>query len=321
MRSLQIIQLLIAVMLLAACTPAVVEDTLTPTPEGTLRPYQVTLAVITPTATASPTLTQTNTPLPTQTPTPFAYKVRKDDDMGGIAYRFGISVSALKTANPSVNPCAMGEGLILAIPATPVPKGMPSPTLIYSSPPVCYPSQDSGLWCYLLVKNEQAAGLENLTGKVILTTGGAEGVVEQMAVSLMNILPAGKAFPLAAFFPDRPAGSYSVEGQVTGMLPQPSDDPRYLAVSLADQRITLAPDLKSARLTGNVKLAQSGVTARQVWVAAVAYTSDGAVAGLRKWEASTSLIEAGSLPFDFTVYSLSPDIDHVELFVEARPWM
>jgi hypothetical protein len=53
----------------------------------------------------------------------------------------------------------------------------------------------------------------------------------------------------------------------------------------------------------------------------VAYTSDGAVAGLRKWEASTSLIEAGSLPFDFTVYSLSPDIDHVELFVEARPWM
>jgi LysM repeat protein len=280
---------------------------------------------VTSTLTASITPFPTATPLPTLTPTPVTYQVGKDDTMGVIAYRFGISVAALETANPSVNPRAMGEGLVLVIPATPLPQGMPSPTpltptpLPYSAGEVqCYPTAGGGLWCFMLVKNEQADGLENVTGKIVLSPADGSLALEQDAVMLINILPGEKAFPLAVFFANRPAGAFTASGSVTGALPQPADDTRYLSASLEDEQVIFTIERTSARLTGTVKLLQAG-TAVRVWVAAAAYGSDGSVVGLRKWETEQPLESGSNLAYDFTVYSLVGEIDRVELFVEAQP--
>src|SRR5690606_27204006 len=68
-------------------------------------------------ATATPTLT----PSPTPTGTPVYYQVDADDDMFGISLRYGISLDALMTANPSVIPYAMGVGTLLLIPITQTP--------------------------------------------------------------------------------------------------------------------------------------------------------------------------------------------------------
>jgi LysM repeat protein len=316
--------LLLIILFLPACSPAIIEDTRTPTSEGTLHPYQI--AQFTATVTLSSTPTVTRTPFPTSTPTPLTYKVLASDDMGGIAYRFGVSVAALKTANPTVNPRAMGAGTILIIPATRIPTGMPSPTPVTPTPalaasaaPVCYPSQEGGLWCYMLVTNEQSYGLENLTGTIILTTGNPAGKKEQTAAGFLDILPPGKTFPIAAFFPNQPSGSYQVEGQVTTMLPQPANDTRYLPVAIIDQQVSLSNDKKTAQITGKVSLAQGSPAAHQVGVLVIAYTSDGTVAGLRKWEASSVLGGRDNLPFETFVYSLGPEIDHIESMVEARP--
>lgn len=320
------VSLIFFAALLAACsTVKINEETATLTPEGTLHPYQVT-RVTTASATLSPTPTVTPTPLPTATPTPLTYKVNDTDDMFGVALRFGVSLSALKTANPTVNPRAMSAGTVLIIPLTPLPPGAPTPTPLTPTvspvsiaPPVCYPSQDGGVWCFLLVKNEQAAGLENLTGQIALVPDNPAGALVLQAVSLLNILPAGEAFPLAAFFPNPPAGSYTITGQLTTVLPQPVDGQRYLPVSLADQQIILAKDQRSARVIGKVNLAAGLPDAKQVRLLAAAYTRDGRVAGVRQWGAPSTLANGASLLYDFSVYSLQPQIDHVIVMVEARP--
>ncbi len=316
--------MLLFTVILSSCSPKVVEETATATPEGTLRPYLVARATVTVTLTSTPKATAT--PLPTATPTPITYKVGKDDDMFGVALRFGVSLAALKTANPTVNPRAMSVGTILIIPVTPIPPGAPSliaptptPALITTWTPVCYPSGDGGLWCYLLVKNNQSTGLENLEGQIVLSTGDPASQVAIPVQSPLDILPAGEAFPLVAFFPNHPAGGFTVLGQITSMLPQPVDDGRYLPVSLDSQQTILANDLKSALVAGSISLGQGHPAAGQVWLLATAYARNGQVAGVRRWSALSQLVGGAKLTFNFTVYSQGPEIDHVILQTEARP--
>jgi LysM repeat protein len=45
------------------------------------------------------------------------YKVKKGDTMWAIAQEFGVTVAALKAANPDVDPQKMAIGTILVIPA------------------------------------------------------------------------------------------------------------------------------------------------------------------------------------------------------------
>jgi LysM repeat protein len=316
---------LFAILLPACSTVKLNDETATLTPQGTLHPYQVTRVV---TASATPSLapTFTLTPLPTATPTPLTYKVNSSDDMFGVALRFGVSLAALKTANPTVNPRAMSPGTVLVIPLTALPPGAPTSTPLTPTaapvtvaPPVCYSAQDGGLWCYLLVKNELSLGLENLTAQITLAPADPAGAVTLQAVSLLNILPAGSAFPLAAFFPDPPAGSYTISAQLLTVLPQPDGDQRYLPANLAAGQVLLAEGRLSARLNGTINLPAGLPVAKQVRLLAVAYAQDGQVAGVRAWEAPSSLSGGASLAYDFSVYSLQPQIDHVTVMVEARP--
>ncbi|MCU0484191.1 MAG: LysM peptidoglycan-binding domain-containing protein [Chloroflexi bacterium] len=84
-------------------------------------------------ATPSPEPTPAPTPLPTEVPhaasaepEPSAepteaagtrYKVRKGDTMWAIAQEFGVSLKALRAANPDVDPTRMRVGTVLTIPA------------------------------------------------------------------------------------------------------------------------------------------------------------------------------------------------------------
>lgn len=100
---------LVTLGLVAACgggatpTPA-------PTPEPTPAPTDIFIESPEPTV----------EPAATEEPTAAAgtrYKVKKGDTMWSIAQKYGITLKALREANPDVEPTKMRVGTILVIPA------------------------------------------------------------------------------------------------------------------------------------------------------------------------------------------------------------
>lgn len=323
---------------LAACTATPLplpSQTATATQDGTLVPYQT--VTLTATSSLTPTSRFSATPLPTITTTPVTYKVRGEDDMYGIAFRYGISPQALMTANPKVNPRAMSVGTILIIPVTPHPPDKqetptpipptPLPAITLLRDPDCYPDAAGGAWCFLLIKNTSAQGYESVIGTILLTTsqvtaalkGTDAAPLKGTAISPLDLLPAGASLPLSVYFPAPVPAILGVTGQIVQKLPQPYDDKRYLAPVILNRQVAIRNDGKSASISGQVSLPEKSQAAQLTRLAVIAYAADGAVAGLRQWESGEVLAPGSTAPFDLEVYSLGPPIDHVDVLVEARP--
>jgi hypothetical protein len=320
-----LITLVVAGWLVVACglDPASMAPEQLPVLEGTLRPYPSD----TPSATPFPTGYSSPTPSPTvtPTPTPVYYNVQDGDDMYGIAFFYGISPQELMTANPSVNPRAMGPAITLVIPITPGPEGTPTsqvtstptPTQPYTSfgQPDCYPDGTGGLWCFVLIENGQEGALENVSGLVTLSSG--EDLWIETAVMPLNLLPKGASLPLIAYFSPPIPEEFSSSADVEFYLPVMADDDRYLPVEISEQRINLSDDGKIAQVRGKLTLTDENSNASYLWLHATAFDEDGHVVAARRWEAE-GLIEAGETrSFSFVVYSLGGAIDHVEVLAEA----
>ena len=132
-------------------------------------PTDTPIIVLTPSATPQPTNTlapsPTTPPTPTPTPEPVTYTVTEKDDMFGVALRYGVSLDALKAANPTVIPNMMSVGTVLIIPITPTPpstgvgQGNPTPTpdpfspLQLAMPPICYHDALGGAYCFAQLEN------------------------------------------------------------------------------------------------------------------------------------------------------------------------
>ena len=103
----------------------------TPSPTPSASPTQSPR----PTATPSPSATATPTPSPTSSPntSPSTYTVKSGDTLSGIAARFRVTLSALRSANPTVTSDRIVVGQVLRIPSatsspTPTPTASPTPT-------------------------------------------------------------------------------------------------------------------------------------------------------------------------------------------------
>ncbi len=319
--------LLMLVLLVSACTQA----TLTPAPSPTASP-EVTLALYvraTPTPTSpavQPTATPTLPPLPS--PTPFLYKVKADDTLLIIAYRFGVSLQALKDANPKVNPNLMSVGQELVIPlnlagaAVGTASATPGAPELAVAPPVCYTAQSGGAWCLARVENRSESMYTNIMVEIIPQGSSAAQAAAPavQAAPLLERLPPGLAVPVEVYFPGEvsQAAARLLSAQVGGQ-----DDPRYYPVQTAASQVEIAADGLSAHLQGQVSI--SGPAGR-LWLVAAAYAQDSKPAGLRRWEianpcpaaagagGTTSLCLAA---YDFSVYSLGAAISRVEVFAEA----
>jgi len=313
-------------LILSACSGAIT-PTITPLATnitGTLRPYPSG----TPTALRSPTAQPTPTPSPTftLTPTPIYYDTRDGDDMFGIAFWYNISLESLLTANPSVNPRAMGPGTRLLIPVTPMPQptsaatveatATSAPSSLNWEEPDCYRDAAGGLWCFMLVENRQESALENVKG--MFSLDGGEQVRQEVAYMPLNLLPAGRSLPLVAYFQPPIPRNYSVSGTVDYFLPVMIEDDRYLAVEINSQSVTYRDDDEIASIEGEVSIPVGQRGLDYLWVHATAYNTEGDVVGVRRWEADPTP-EAGEVfPFAFEVYSMAGGIDHISILVEAH---
>ncbi len=320
--------IIICVLLAAGCAPQAMPATPTPgvTRVGTLRPY--------PSDTPSPTLPPTDyvspTPSPTitPTPTPVYYTVKGSDDMFGIALRYGISLEALKTANPTVLPNFMGEGTMLLIPITPQAAVSPSPTVmltltptpLYSKlhEPVCYADGTGGLTCFILVENNTGTDLENVGGVLTLIDTKTGETIQQVGIMSLNLLRKGTVQPILVYLDAPIPEEYTLSFLVDVVFPVPAEDTRYLNASITAEQINYNPDQTAATLSGKLQLVEDGKTAGSLWVLAVAYDSDDKVVGMRRWESAAPLKSGSQMDFRMTVYSMADPIERVDLLTEAR---
>jgi hypothetical protein len=93
-----------------------------------------------------------------------------------------------------------------------------------------------------------------------------------------------------------------------------------MQVNIANlQTVPMEPDNLGYQISGQVIFNQpEGTTAPEtLWVVAAAYSADGTVVGLRRWEAPADQL-ASPVFFSFAVYSVGAPIDRVEVFPEAR---
>jgi len=294
-------------------------------------PTDTPLITLSPSATLAPTNTLAPSPTlaPTLTPTPepVTYTVTDDDDMFGVALRFGVSLEMLKTANPSVIPNLMSVGTVLIIPITPTPVvpgtiqetpvKTPDPfsQLRLAMAPICYEDALGGAYCFAQLENISESPVENPS--VLFTLTGADADSQVMdGILPLNILPAGETLPVVAYFPAPLPDSFEVSAQIQDWLPVMEDDDRYLSVQITQEQPVYTENASFIEANGTVSL--SSGEADYLWVLGVIYGEDGQVLGLRRWEAEAPLSAGISVPYSFRIYAMHGEIVEIKMFAEAH---
>jgi LysM repeat protein len=283
-----------------------------------LRPYQAPTASATAPEPAGLILSF-QTPLPSATP--FTYMVKAGDTLSQLAQKFNVSLDGLVAANPNVNPNAMSVGQVLKIPSQQNPAGAATPTPVPVSVKqiACHPTLDGGMWCFVLVHNDSAGLMEDISAQITLIDSGGKPLAGQTATPPLDILSPNSSLPLIAFFaPNIPSDARPLVQILTAIRSQ-SNDARYLQARLQNISVHVDSSGLFAQVGGQVNLPSASKPAKLIWVAAVAYDAAGEVAGVRRWESTAGIPAGGSLPFTFMVSSLAGQISHVELAVEGRP--
>ena len=290
----------------------------TPAPP-VLRPYSTATSSVTAPPPAGLVL---SAPAPLPSPTPFLYTVQAGDTLSQVAEKFHVSLDAVVSENPDLNPNAMAVGRVLKIPGNPASLAVgatPTPETLPVQQIACHPTVDGGLWCFVLVQNDSASSIENVTAQVTLVGVDGQSIASKSAVLPLDVLPPDQSMPLAVFFPPAVPGEAVPHVQILTAMRLLSNDARYLPASVRETLARVAWSGLTAQLTGEVFLPGESAAAKSVWVVAVAYDQGGNVVGLRRWESSAGLEPGASLPFSFMISAVSGRIERVDYAVEARP--
>ena len=310
---------LCAALFLAGCVSLPTVSQPGPAPE--LTPYATRILAhsgVSPAPVTRPA--QASLASPAASSTPQIYKIARNDTLTSIARRFGVALDALLAANPGLGANSLQIGQSLNIPlasqgADAAAIATPAPLDI--SPGLCLPS-GGGVYCYVPVHNPFPDALENISLQVSLLDKDGQSLASQMAFLPLNILQPGQVLPAGIFFKGV-AGGVSARGQVLTAIRLSPGDPRYLQTAIQSLLVSTAWDGLSANVQGKVALAATGKPAARLWLAATAYDSSDQIVGSRRWEWNGMLKPGNAQPFSLVVYSLGPDIQRVEVLVEARP--
>ncbi len=250
--------------------------------------------------------------------------------MFGIALRFGISLEALKTANPSVYPNAMGENTTLVVPvtatpgasATPLPPTeapasqtpLPTPTPHSAYPVFGYTDALGGMHVFVQYASPTGKTVENPSALVSLQDKMGNAKQETVAILPLNILEPGSQLPLVAYFPEPIPTSFILSANPDFELPVPEADTRYLKTSITEEKVSFADGKRSALV--EAKLSFEGGQVVSAAAVVVAYGNGGLPVGYRQIELENP-VNAGNL-LKVRVYSLGPEIETVKIYAEAK---
>jgi LysM repeat protein len=306
--------ILLTLVMISGCTTVQTIDTPT-----SINPDPTELVTFTPTSSSTPSLTITPVPVYPHTPTPILYTVVLNDTLTGIAAKFNITLQELLAANPSADSQALTVGTTLTIPTgqelSNSPTVTPLPVTIQQKN--CFPNQDGSLWCLVLLKNDSSAPLQNLSVLINLQSSDQTIFNSQAAYAPLDVLPPGLSLVVSTLFQKPIPVDFQILAQILSASHLANFDNLYLPISLQNSLVQIDWGGLSARVRGEAILGGSAAEARRVWILGVAYDEAGNVIGFRRWESNSPLSTGESLSFDFLVASLGPEIDHVDLILEA----
>lgn len=320
MKSKSLLQLIFITLMfiLSSCVPSgqlsLPESAFTRVPPTkTIAPSQTPTITLTATPILSPTA------LPSPTSTPRVHTIKLGETLGGIAWIYGVSLDALKTMNPEINPNIMIVGETVLIPVETLPPGnqtpQPTPIQLPLEGLNCLSVADGGAWCFVWVHNTSSESYENVNVSFNIADQQASKVFSRQATSPLNILLAGEKLPIALYFPAPVPQPFQKSAQFSTAIPYNPESGRYLNVEIdveLDQS-SLGGQLRS--IQGNFQLNQP---ASVVSIVAVAMDNQGQIIGLRRWQ---STLSEPALQGEFLIElaSVSGMIVEYQLFAEAQP--
>jgi LysM repeat protein len=305
----------LAVVLLAGCQPAETAPTGLPSP--------IPWATSTPSPTQSiPTPAVSSTPSPAPSPTPILYKVKSGDTFSSIAGKYGITIDALRAANPKVQELFLSIGQELIISAgtgTPLPaQPTPAPAPLALEPARCYPQLNGGRWCLAMVANPGPDTVEGIRVRFFLyESAGAEPVAAQETVLAPDSLAAGERAPAAAYFAPSDPGGAAVRAEVTGATAAGGEEFAVPLTVLSQEATALEGGLE---IVFSIRIAPTAaVPARRLQAVATLLDAAGRPVGFRRLEAAGEWKPGDTAQFSLRVYSLGADTGRFELVVRAYP--
>lgn len=265
----------------------------------------------------------TETPLPSPTPTPHIHIVQAGETISYISLHYKVDMAAIMAANPNVNPNAMTVGIQLIIPPQSDNEAglaaFPTPVAVNIMQPNCLRETNGGVWCFLLIENNQEMNVENVTAQIVLGDENAQQLVARVATAPLNVIPVGESLPLAVHFPPPNPEPFQVGYELQSALSVTKEDSRYVEVVLENISVNIAKDGLSAYVEGEIVIGDQDSSVSRVWIAAVAFDEGGEVVGMRRWENVQIVYVGDRLPFSFSVYAVGQEIEQVVLHAEAQP--
>ena len=250
------------------------------------------------------------------TPTPFKHTIQAGETLYGIAIRYNISLDKLASANPGLDTRLLIVGTEVIIPLSEEENLPPTPTPypILVEEPTCYQTTDEGLWCYVLIDNNQDFSLEYITLAFNIYDTDQELTKSQIAYTPLDILRPGQKLPAESKNTVTP----SALGQISAtLLTAYASDRTEPQVLISDYSLEYSQDNTIAQINGIYEIIKGDDLGDQVWVVAVGL-SEGRPVAVRKWISEEGLDMGSPYSFGITLYSLGPQIDQVEVYSELH---
>jgi LysM repeat protein len=304
MRPMKRVLLVWLALLIPACTPGPGPAAVTPGSTPTLRGL--------PTFTASPvfpTALPTGTPAPSLTPlptaTPLVHLIQSGDTLIAIAVRYNVSLEALETSNPGINPQNLQLGQAVIVPAPegiPAPEGGPVPTAL----PVeagsfsCAPTPVGSLLCLGEFVNRLDQPITNLSVNVAILNPDNSIADTAIAYAPLDWIPPGASVPLGAVFAS--GSQRAAAAQVVSADSGAGLADRFTMLDVG--QVSGASTSGGFALSGAVTNSTAAEIQRVILVGTV-YNSASAVTGYRRIAIEQPLEPGVSMAFSITLPGVS----------------
>ena len=289
-----------------------------------MTPYHTQTPQPTDTVTGEVSSISTNTPLPLLTPTPRIHRIQSGEDLGGIAYLYGVNVSKILEYNPDIDPYLLSIGTELIIPPlednSETSSSVPTPVVTRFGEVNCYEDASFGFWCIAELYNEQPFDIEGISAAFIINNEEDDEISKKIISSPLKRVRQNTSMPLAAYFPMNLSNDQVVNVYLLSALAVEDNSLRYATeFETINMDVSIIESGKAARVSGTVRISSNQQDDNKLWILLVAYDEVNKIAGIRLWN-SDQLVEGDQeVDFSLTVYSVNDEISHVELIEDVYP--